>query len=155
MLRKGFDLLRKSKDYRTFVRRRLRFARLWAFLDLCQSVKKRFLTDCKKAAVETAAFFRVSIKAQTIKTRYGGRAFLLFGTKPEATTHQHISGPRKSLLRKGFALLRKPKDYRTFVRRRLRFACLWRLFDLCQSVKNDFFDRLKSGIPERYTGLYF
>ena len=43
MLRKGFDLLRKSKDYRTFVRRRLRFARLWTFLALCQYV--RFLLN--------------------------------------------------------------------------------------------------------------
>jgi len=49
----------------------------------------------------------------------------------------------KCLLRKGFALLHKPKDYRTYVRRRLRFVCLWGFLYLCQSVKNDFFDRLK------------
>ena len=41
----------------------------------------------------------------------------------------------KTLLCKGFDLLRKPKDYRTYVRRRLWFACLWAFIDLCQSVK--------------------
>ena len=50
----------------------------------------------------------------------------------------------ENLLRKGFALLHKPKDYRTYVRRRLRFVCLWGFLYLCQSVKNDFFDRLES-----------
>jgi len=44
LLRKGFDFLHKPKDYRTYVRLRLRFAWLWGFLDLCQSVKN-FLTD--------------------------------------------------------------------------------------------------------------
>jgi len=48
----------------------------------------------------------------------------------------------------GFDLLRKPKDYRTFVRRRLRFACLWRFFDLWQSVKKEFFDRLKNAAAQ-------
>jgi hypothetical protein len=42
-----------------------------------------------------------------------------------------------------FDLLRKPKDYRTYVRRRLRFACLVGFIDLCQSVKKEFFDRLR------------
>ena len=36
-----FDLLRKPKDYRTHVRRRLWFACLDGFLDLWQSVKKQ------------------------------------------------------------------------------------------------------------------
>ena len=33
-----------------------------------------------------------------------------------------------------FDLLRKPKDYRTYVRRRLWFACLDGFSDLCQAV---------------------
>ena len=45
---------------------------------------------------------------------------------------------------KNFDLLRKPTDYRTYVRRRRGFACLWRFFDLWQFVKKEFFDKLRA-----------
>ena len=47
----------------------------------------------------------------------------------------------KSWFNKRFDFLRKPKPTVPYVRRRLRFAWLWRFFDLWPSVKKEFFDR--------------
>ena len=51
-----------------------------------------------------------------------------------------------------FDFLRKPKPTVPHVRRRLRFAWLWRFFDLWQAVKKEFFDSLKNA---SLTGRHF
>ena len=54
---------------------------------------------------------------------------------------------QKSLLRKGFDLLRKRADYRTYVRRRRPFACLWTFLALCPMVKNAFIRQVDKKSP--------
>ena len=60
----------------------------------------------------------------------------------------------KACFARRFDLLRKPNDYRTFVRLRIRFACLWGSFDLCQSVKKEVFDRLNR-LLRKCNSLFF
>ena len=87
-------------------------------------------------------FLRVSKKPSIVKTEFcmiGGsfycsRWFPVYLQKNKKT--------QKSLLRKGFDLLRNSPSTVPPVRRRVRVACLDGSFDLCQSVKKEFFDRL-------------
>ena len=65
----------------------------------------------------------------------------LDGPFKETYTAKDLFKAKNTGFARCFDLLRKPKDYRTYVRRRLWFACLWAFIDLCQPV----FDRLNRG----------
>ena len=104
-------------------------------------------------ATAAVGHLRVSIKAQTVKTKRTVWAFLVFANQRKDSIAEMLIDLEKCLLRKGFALLRKPKDYRTYVRRRLWFACLWAFLALCQSAKKEFFDRLKK--EDGFSVLFF
>ena len=71
----------------------------------------------------------------------GMRLFFLIQILNYALNFQYLS---KLLGRKAFWLTTQLALYRTTVRRRVRVARLDDLFDLCQSVKNKFFDRLNT-----------
>ena len=80
-------------------------------------------------------YSRVSINPQTDKTKFCMAWGMFFSKAVPIKGRFPTNKKEKCLLRKGLALLHKPKDYRTYVRRRLRFVCLWGFLDLWQSVK--------------------
>ena len=105
-------------------------------------------------------FLRMSKNPQTVKMQVShSTAFA-----SDVSVGDGFPVPQKnaenSLLRKAFCLTAQLEPYRTYVRRQARVACLWRFFNLCQSVKTQVFDRLRNGLcavpicvfSQRHTG---
>ena len=134
-----FDLLHKSNPTVLPVRRRVRFVCLWRFFDLCQSVKNYFFDRLGR--------WRLPQAFQSVKEppNRQNEFFIIKkqrNRRDRALPCPNTGGFDNPCVARHFDLLHKSNPTVLPVRRRVRFVCLWRFFDLCQSVKNYFFDRL-------------